>query len=77
MPFNKPGSLTADEVYALTAYVLYRNDILKVNDVLDAKSLPKIQMPNRNGLFPAQPVWRHGLYQPYFSPQPEPRKRKQ
>ena len=41
MPSTKPGSLTADEVYAVTAYVLYRNDIVKETDVLDARSLPK------------------------------------
>src|SRR5207247_6923638 len=35
MPQSKPGSLTTDEVYAATAYVLYRNDIIKETDVLD------------------------------------------
>ena len=42
MPQSKPGSLTANEVYAATAYVLYRNDIIQETDVLDAKSLPKV-----------------------------------
>ena len=57
MPFNKPGSLTADEVYALTAFLLYRNGIIQETDLLDAKSLPKVQMPNRNGFVPANPQW--------------------
>src|SRR3972149_10339489 len=37
MPQTRPGSLNADEVYAATAFVLYRNDIIKETDVLDAK----------------------------------------
>jgi cytochrome c len=49
MPFDRPGTLTADQVYSLTAYVLYLNDLAKENDVIDARTLPKIQMPNRNG----------------------------
>jgi cytochrome c len=57
MPEPKPGSLTADEVYALTAFVLYRNAIIQEGDVLDAKTLPKIRMPNRDGFHPAVPAW--------------------
>ncbi len=53
MPRNKPGSLNAGQVYALTAYLLYKNGIIQENDVMDAKSLPKVQMPNRNGFLPA------------------------
>jgi cytochrome c len=49
MPRMKEGSLSADEVYSLTAFLLYKNGIIEKNDVMDAKSLPKIQMPNRNG----------------------------
>jgi cytochrome c len=52
-------SLSPDEVYALTAFLLYRNDIIKQSDVIDAKSLPKIQMPNRNGFVPARPEWKN------------------
>ena len=59
MPDNNAGSLTTNEVYALTAFLLHRNDIIQENDVIDAKSLPKIQMPNRNGFIPAEPVgWK-------------------
>jgi len=63
MPANKPGSLTPDEVYSLTAYLLFRNGIIQESDVMDAKSLPKVQMPNRNGFVPATPV---------FPPAPKP-----
>ncbi|MEO8303769.1 MAG: c-type cytochrome [Betaproteobacteria bacterium] len=49
MPFNAPQSLSANEVYALTAYVLNLNDILGADAVLDQNSLPKVRMPNRDG----------------------------
>jgi len=52
MPFNAPQSLTNDQVYALTAYVLYLNGILGETDVLDARTLPMVLMPNRNGFVP-------------------------
>jgi cytochrome c len=57
MPVPKPGSLTHDEVYAVTAFLLYRNGIIGEDDVMDAKSLPKLEMPNRNGFVPAAPVY--------------------
>lgn len=49
MPFNAPQTLTPDEVYALTAYVLNLNDIVPADAVLDQASLPKLRMPNRDG----------------------------
>lgn len=49
MPFNAPQSLSPDQVYAVTAYVLYLNGIVPEDGQLDATSLPKVQMPNRNG----------------------------
>jgi len=52
MPRYQEGSLSPDEVYSLVALVLYRNEIIKEEDVIDAKTLPKIQMPNRNGFIP-------------------------
>ena len=52
MPRNAEGTLSADQVYALTAFLLYRNEIVKEDDVIDAKTLPKVQMPNRNGFIP-------------------------
>lgn len=52
MPFNAPQSLTNDQVYAVSAYILYLNKIVPENAVLDAGSLPKVAMPNRNGFTP-------------------------
>jgi cytochrome c len=49
MPFDRPGVLPPDDVYAVTAYVLQLNGIVSATDVLDANSLPKIKMPNRDG----------------------------
>ena len=57
MPVPKPGSLTHDEVYAVTAFLLFRNGIIQETDVMDEKSLPKVEMPNRNGFVPAVPVY--------------------
>ncbi len=51
-PVPPEQKLTPNEVYALTAYLLFRNDIIQESDVMDAESLPKIQMPNRNGFVP-------------------------
>ena len=45
MPLNREGTLTADEVYSLTAYLLYINDVIPEDKVLDAKSLPLVKMP--------------------------------
>ena len=49
MPFKDPGSLTANQVYAVTAHILFLNGIVKETDVMDAKTLPQVKMPNRNG----------------------------
>ena len=57
MPANRGGTLKPDEVYALTAYLLYMNGIIQDTDVMDAQSLPKVQMPNRDNFVPAKPVW--------------------
>ena len=65
MPQTRPGSLTPDEVYAVTAYVLYRNDVIKETDVLDATSLPKVRMPNRENFLPAQPEWNPKAKRPF------------
>ena len=45
MPLNREGTLTADEVYALTAFLLYINDVIPEDEILDAQSLPKVKMP--------------------------------
>lgn len=49
MPFTQPKTLTPDEVYAITAYVLHLNDILPADATLDEKSILQVKMPNRNG----------------------------
>jgi len=48
MPMNAPGSLSADQTYAVIAYVLHLNDIVPADAVLDAQSLPAIEMPARD-----------------------------
>ena len=55
MPFNSPQSLTADQVYAVSAYILYLNNIVTEDTVLDATSLPRVAMPNRNGFTSPDP----------------------
>lgn len=49
MPYDRPGTLTTDEVYAATAFVLYLNGIVGVVDNLTEATLPRVQMPNREG----------------------------
>lgn len=49
MPFDSPQSLSPDEVYAVSAYVLHLNGLLPADGRLDAASLPRIVMPNRDG----------------------------
>ena len=49
MPLAAPQTLSHDEVYALTAYILYLNDIVPSGTVLDRATLPKVRMPNRDG----------------------------
>lgn len=52
MPFYEPGSLEPNEVYSLTGYLLYLNGIIGERDVVNAQTLPRIRMPNRNGFRP-------------------------
>lgn len=49
MPFNQPGILTPDQVYSVSAYLLHLNGIILEGDVMDAKTLPHVKMPNRDG----------------------------
>lgn len=49
MPATKPLSLSSDEVYAVTAYLLYLNGIIGENAEMNAKTLPQVKMPNRDG----------------------------
>jgi cytochrome c len=54
MPFDHPGTLTVDEIYGVTAYLLFMNGIVGENDTLSQSTLPLVKMPNRNG-FVADP----------------------
>ena len=49
MPMDRPQTLTNDEVYALAALILNLNGLVPADAVMDAQSLPKVQMPNRDG----------------------------
>ena len=49
MPWQQPRSLTNDEVYAVTAYILALNKLIGENDTMNAQTLPKVRMPNRDG----------------------------
>lgn len=55
MPYALPQSLTDDETYALTAYLLQLNGIIGEDEVMDAESLPLVEMPNRDGFILAWP----------------------
>ena len=52
MPLDRPGTLTHNQVYSVVAFILSMNGLIGENDVLDAKNLPKIRMPNRDGFVP-------------------------
>lgn len=55
MPFHAPQSLTSDEVYAVSAYLLHLNGIVGEDAALDAKSLAEVKMPNRDGFIHDDP----------------------
>jgi S-disulfanyl-L-cysteine oxidoreductase SoxD len=52
MPMDRPQALTANEVYAVSAYLLNLNGLVPADAVMDAASMPKVQMPNRSGFIP-------------------------
>ena len=52
MPFHTPGSLTDDEVYAVSAYILAEGNIIGKDEVMNAQTLPKVVMPNVDGFIP-------------------------
>jgi S-disulfanyl-L-cysteine oxidoreductase SoxD len=52
MPFSSPGSLSDDQVYSVVAYILAQAKIIQPTDVMDKESLPRVQMPNRDGFVP-------------------------
>jgi cytochrome c len=55
MPITQPLSLSNDEVYAVTAYILSLDNVVRGNATLDAKTLPRVQMPNKNGFINWEP----------------------
>lgn len=55
MPYLEPMSLTNDDYYAITAFLLNRNDIIAADAILDKESLPEVVMPNRDGFINAYP----------------------
>lgn len=55
MPLNEPKSLGDEEVYAVVAYILWLNGVIGENDKMDAKTLPAVQMPNRDGFIRFSP----------------------
>ena len=55
MPYTAPMSLTNEDYYAITAYLLNKNDIIAADTVIDKDSLPKVRMPNRDGFVNAYP----------------------
>ena len=55
MPWTEPRSLSNDEVYALSAYILAQNKLIDAKLTIDAKTLPMVQMPNRDGFIPRFP----------------------
>jgi cytochrome c len=60
MPLGEEGTLTADEVYAITAYLLSINGVIPEDAVMDAESLPMVEMPNRDNWAPL-PDWKPGM----------------
>ena len=69
MPYPMPKTLTNDELYALSAYILSLNKIIGANDVMDAKTLPQVKMPNRDNFI----IWApdkisHGTAAPFGPP---------
>jgi len=46
----RPGTLAPDEIYALTAFILFKNSLIKEDEVMNRETLPKVQLPNRNFL---------------------------
>jgi cytochrome c len=60
MPLGREGTLTPNEVYSLTAFLLHTNGVIPEDAVMDAETLPKVKMPNREGWAPL-PDWKPGM----------------
>jgi cytochrome c len=59
MPLNEPQSLSNDEVYAVSAFILSENGIIKPDAIMNAKTLPKVKMPNRDGFVSKWADYKH------------------
>lgn len=59
MPLGREGSLKPDEVYSIVAFLLFKNGVIREDEVMDQQSLPQVKMPNRTGFAPL-PEWKHG-----------------
>ena len=60
MPLGNEGILTANEVYSLVAFLLFKNGVIQENEVMDTETLPKVKMPNREAWAPL-PDWKRGM----------------
>ena len=67
MPFETPGTMSPDDVYSTVAYVLFLNELVAEDQLLDATTLPLIKMPNRDGFRPDN---RPDVGHPVISPDP-------
>ena len=67
MPFETPGTMSPDDVYSTVAYVLFLNELVAEDQLLDATTLPLIKMPNRVGFRPDN---RPDVGHPVISPDP-------
>ncbi len=67
MPFETPGTMSPDDVYSTVAYVLFLNELVAEDQLLDATTLPLIKMPNRDGFIPDN---RPDVGHPVISPDP-------
>ena len=73
MPFTAPQSLSNDQVYAVTAFILAKNGIIANTAAMDAQTLPKVRMPNRDGFYTRPPPETdnsapHSLFRPTALP---------
>ncbi len=65
MTGDRAGTLSDEEVYGLTALLLFRNGIIAEEDVMDANSLPQVVMPNRDRYTVPPEDWQPGRPRPW------------
>ncbi len=70
MPYGRSGILSDDETYALTALLLHRNGLIEEEDVMDADSLPRVDMPHRSRYTEPPADWQPGRPRPWTAPGP-------